>query len=174
MVEGVLYLSTPLGQAVAIDAGTGDTLWVYDPKSYTGAAYPHAPLIPFNSRGVAYWTDGQEARILWGTSDGYLYAVDARTGEPCLDFGMNGRVDLMDGVPRAVRGGTDHLGNGWLGVGSPPIVARDVVVTPTIISDFQITKEAPPGWLKRIDVRTCEDKWMFRTVPQAHDYGIEI
>ena len=173
MVEGALYLSTPLGQAAAIDAGTGDTLWVYDPQSYTGTAYPHAPTIPSNSRGAAYWTDGEEARILWGTSDGYLYAVDARTGEPCLDFGTNGRVDLMDGIPRAVRGGTDHLGSGWLGVGSPPIVARDVVVTPTIISDFQITKEAPPGWVKGIDVRTGEDKWVFRTVPQADDYGSE-
>ena len=173
MVEGALYLSTPLGQAAAIDAGTGDTLWVYDPQSYTGTAYPHAPTIPSNSRGAAYWTDGEEARILWGTSDGYLHAVDARTGEPCLDFGTNGRVDLMEGIPRAVRGATDHLGSGWLGVGSPPIVARDVVVTPTIISDFQITKEAPPGWVKGIDVRTGEDKWIFRTVPQADDYGSE-
>ena len=171
MVGGILYLSTPLGQAAAIDAGTGETVWVYDPQSYNRTAYPHNPTIPSNSRGAAYWTDGEEARILWGTNDGYLHAVDARTGEPRLDFGTNGRVDLMEGIPRAVRGGTDHLGSGWLGVGSAPIVARDVVVTPTVVSDFQITKEAPPGWVKGIDVRTGEEKWVFRTVPQADDYG---
>ena len=173
MVGGVLYLSTPLGQAVAIDAGTGDTLWVYDSESYEGAPYPHAPILSFNSRGVAYWTDGDDARILWGTNDGYLYAVDAQTGAPSLDFGDSGRVDLMDGVPRAVRGTVDHRGNGWLAVGSPPIIAHDVVVTPTIVSDFQITKEAPPGWLKGLDVRTGDTKWTFRTVPQADDFGVE-
>ena len=173
MVGGVLYLSTPLGQAVAIDAGTGDTLWVYDSESYEGAPYPHAPILSFNSRGVAYWTDGDDARILWGTNDGYLYAVDAKTGAPSLDFGDSGRVDLMDGVPRAVRGTVDHRGNGWLAVGSPPIIAHDVVVTPTIVSDFQITKEAPPGWLKGLDVRTGDTKWTFRTVPQADDFGVE-
>ena len=173
MVGGMLYVSTPLGQAVAIDAGSGDTLWVHDSQRYEGAPYPHSPALSFNSRGVAYWTDGEEARILWGTNDGYLYAVDAQTGAPCLDFGDNGRVDLMDGVPRAVRGAVDHRGNGWLGVGSPPIIAHDVVVTPTIISDFQITKEAPPGWLKGLDVRTGDTKWTFRTVPQADDFGVE-
>ena len=57
MVGGILYLSTPLGQAVAIDAGTGETLWVYDSESYKGSPSPHAPLLVSHSRGVAYWTE---------------------------------------------------------------------------------------------------------------------
>ena len=60
-----------------------------------------------------------------------------------------------------------------MGLTPPPIVVRDVVVTPTIISDRAIRKEAPPGWLKGIDARTGEVKWVFRTVPQADDFGVE-
>ncbi|MBP99598.1 MAG: pyrroloquinoline quinone-dependent dehydrogenase [Acidobacteria bacterium] len=169
MVGGVLYLSTPLYQAAAIDAGTGETLWAHDPESFLAGLPPHR----FNSRGVAYWTDGAEARVLWGTGDGYLVAVDARTGRPSRDFGDNGRVDLREGIPRAGRETTDHRGRQWLGLTSPPIVAHDVVVTPTIISDYPITKEAPPGWIKGVDVRTGATKWTFRTVPQADDFGVE-
>ena len=60
-----------------------------------------------------------------------------------------------------------------MGVASPPVVTHDVVVTPTIISDFVVRKEAPPGWLKGIDARTGELKWTFRTVPQGDDFGAE-
>ncbi len=86
-------------------------------------------------------------------------------------FGDNGRVDLTEGIPRATRGTTDRLGYSWLGVASAPIVAHDVVVTPTAISDLPVTKEAPPGWVKGIDVRTGDTKWTFRTIPQADDFG---
>ena len=173
MVGGVLYISTPLHQAAAIDARTGETLWVYDPKSYLGAPYPHGDILSFNSRGLAYWTDGLEERLLWGDNEAYLHAVDARTGTPIRDFGDNGRVDLSEGIPRAQRGTTDSRGYSWLGVASPPIIAHDVVVTPTIVNDFSTVKEAPPGWVKGIDVRTGETKWTFRTVPQADDFGSE-
>ena len=173
MVGGVLYISTPLHQAAAIDAGTGETLWVYDPQSYLGAPYPHGDILSFNSRGLAYWTDGREERLLWGDNEAYLHAVDARTGIPIRDFGDNGRVDLSEGIPRAQRGTTDSRGYSWLGVASPPIIAHDVVVTPTIVNDFSTVKEAPPGWVKGIDVRTGETKWTFRTVPQADDFGSE-
>ena len=173
MVDGVLYILTSLHQAAAIDTGTGETLWVYDPKSYLGAPYPHGDLLSFNSRGLAYWTDGQEERLLWGDNQGYLLAVDARTGEPIRDFGDNGRVDLSEGIPRAERGTTDSRGYNWIGVSSPPIIAHDTVVTPTVVNDFTTVKEAPPGWVKGIDVRTGETKWTFRTVPQADDFGSE-
>ena len=169
MVEGVLYLSTAMHQVAAVDAATGDTLWVHDPEVYLGGSPTHF----YNSRGVAYWTDGDDARIFFGTNEGYLLALDAGTGQPVLDFGDSGRVDLMEGIPRAVRGETNYRGRNLLGVASPPIVARDVVVTPSVISDGAIRKEAPPGWLKGIDARTGDTKWMFRTVPQADDFGAD-
>jgi quinoprotein glucose dehydrogenase len=172
MVGGVLYLSTALHQVAAVDAATGETLWVHNPEAYLDGRPTHF----YNSRGVAYWSDDRpgssDARIFFGTNAGYLIALDARTGAPVVDFGDNGRVDLMEGLPRAVRGtGTDRRNR--FGVASPPIVAHDVVVTPSVISDGTTTKEAPPGWLKGVDARTGDTKWMFRSVPQADDFGAE-
>ncbi len=169
MIDGVLYLTTALYQAAAVDAGTGETVWVHDPQAYRGGDPTHA----YRSRGLAYWSDGDDARIFWGTSEAYLIAVDARTGEPVPDFGDNGRVDLMEGVPRAERGGTNYQGRNLVGVASPPVITRDVVVTPTIISDFVIRREAPPGWVKGVDARTGDVRWVFRTIPQADDFGAD-
>ena len=169
MIDGVLYLSTALYQAAAVDAGTGETIWVHDPRAYEGGDPTHG----YRSRGLAYWSDGNDARIFWGTSEAYLIAVDARTGEPVRDFGDNGRVDLMEGVPRADRGGTNYQGRNLVGVASPPVITRDVVVTPTIISDFVIRREAPPGWVKGVDARTGDVRWVFRTIPQADDFGAD-
>ena len=169
MIDGVLYLTTALYQAAAVDAGTGETLWVHDPQAYEGGDPTHA----YRSRGLAYWSDGDDARIFWGTSEAYLIAVDARTGEPIRDFGDNGRVDLMEGIPRAERGGTNYQGRNLVGVASPPVITRDVVVTPTIISDFVIRREAPPGWVKGVDARTGDVRWVFRTIPQADDFGAD-
>ena len=169
MIDGVLYLTTALYQAAAVDAGTGETLWVHDPEAYLEGRPTHG----YRSRGLAYWTDGDDARIFWGTSEAYLIGVDARTGEPVRDFGDNGRVDLMEGVPRADRGGTNYLGHNLVGVASPPVITRDVIVTPTIISDFVVRKEAPPGWVKGVDARTGDTRWVFRTVPQGDDFGAD-
>ncbi|MEE2792091.1 MAG: pyrroloquinoline quinone-dependent dehydrogenase [Acidobacteriota bacterium] len=171
MVNGRLYLSTAMYQTAAIDAGTGETVWVYDPEVYLGGRPTHG----YGSRGVAYWADDEsdDERIFWGTSEGYLLAVDAKTGRPVLSFGDNGRVDLTAGIPRATRGATNYQGRDLLQVKSPPVVLRDVVVTPTIISDFVIRKEAPPGWLKGVDARTGDTRWTFRTVPQADDFGAD-
>ncbi len=100
MVGGTLYLNSPSSVGMAIDAATGATRWVYNPKSYEAGTTTMTTR--WIQRGVAYWTDGREERIFWGTGDGYLIAVDAKTGRPCDDLpGVHGRVDLMDGLPRA-------------------------------------------------------------------------
>ena len=67
MADGVLYLVTPLYQAAAVDAGTGETLWVHNPRVYEEGS-PPLPS-PWNHRGAAYWAKGGEARIVWGTGD---------------------------------------------------------------------------------------------------------
>ena len=79
MVNGVLYLSTAMHQVAAVDATTGETLWVHDPQAYLGGPPTHFN----NSRGVAYWQDGDDARIFFGTNEGYLLALDATTGQDC-------------------------------------------------------------------------------------------
>lgn len=171
MVDGVLYLNTPLSQGVAVDAKTGETLWIFNPKSYESGTT--TMTVVWNQRGVAYWTDGTEARVYWGTGDGYLLAVDAKTGRPCPDFGVDGRVDLMEGLPNAKRGSRDYLNALTYSMQSPPVVVRDVVVTGASIADRRITREAIPGWVRGWDARTGKMRWVFHTVPQEGDEGVE-
>ncbi len=125
----------------------------------------------WNQRGVAYWTDGKQERVYWGTGDGYLVAVDARTGVPVESFGDRGRVDLMVGLPHAVRGSRDWLNALTYSVQSPPIVVRDTVVTPASISSFNNLKEQIPGWTRGWDARTGKLKWTFHTIPRPGEFG---
>ena len=87
MIGGTLYISTGLGQIAAIDATSGRTLWTHDPKSYSSGK---APLYGFTHRGVAYWpgAPGFAPRILMGTVNGYLQALDAKSGQPVAGFGI--------------------------------------------------------------------------------------
>ena len=108
---------------------TGETLWVFNPKSYEEGTT--AMTGTWRQRGVAYWTDGEaDERIFWGTGNGYLVCVEAQSGQACADFGEDGMVDVMVGVPRANRAERDYLNAMLLGVHSPPIVVRDQVSTP--------------------------------------------
>ena len=166
MVDDVLYLTTALYRAAAIDAHTGETLWVHDPKAYESGS---PPPLPWRHRGLAYWESGDAARVFWGTGDGFLIGLDARTGLPAEGFGNEGRVDLMDGLPRATRGELDVLNLLPISSQSPPIVVGDTVVIGSSINDRALTKEAPPGWVRAYDARTGRHKWDFHTVPQSPD-----
>ena len=166
VVSGVLYVTTPLYQAAALDPATGETLWVYDPKSYA-SGIPEM-LLGFNNRGLAHWTDGEQERILWATGDAYLIAVDAKTGEPITDFGQGGKVDLIAGIPRADRRPPINYS-----VSSAPIVLRDVVVVGSASSYQPRHKEAPPGYVRGFDVRTGKLLWTFHTIPQPGELGYD-
>ena len=174
MIGGVLYLNTALSQGVAVDARTGKTLWVYNPKSYEEGTT--SMTVTWRQRGVAYWrdgADGSDERVLWGTGNGYLICVDAKTGHPCEGFGEHGRVDLTKGLPRADRMSRDYLNAMLYSVQSPPIVVRDVVIHGSSIADRRINKEAVPGWVRAWDVRTGEHRWDFHTVPLEGEEGVE-
>ena len=166
MVDGILYLSTPLYQAAAIDARTGRTLWVHDPRIYEAGTPAPAP---WAHRGVGYWENGGDARIVWGTGDGFLMAVDAATGLPAADFGDNGRVDLTDGLPRATRGERDNLNLLPLSSQSAPLVVGDTIIVGSSINDFSITKEMPPGVSRAYDARTGAHRWALNNIPQSGD-----
>jgi quinoprotein glucose dehydrogenase len=172
MVNEILYVTTALYQAAAIDAKTGETLWVFNPKMYE-AGTPTMSIY-WQHRGPAYWTDGdEEERIYWGTGAGWLYAVDAKTGRPCADFGENGRVDLTAQIPRANREDRDYLNAMTYSCASPPLVVDDVIVTGASIADRRVVKEAPPGWVQAFDVKTGKPKWIFKTIPEAGEFGNE-
>jgi quinoprotein glucose dehydrogenase len=171
MIGGRLYVNTPTSMGAAIDARTGETVWIYNPKSYEKGTTTMSAR--WNQRGVAYWTDGKQERVFWGTGDGYLVAVDAQTGHPVEGFGSRGRVDLMAGLPQAVRGSRDWLNALTYSVQSPPIVVRDTIITPASISSYNVTKEQIPGWTRGWDVRTGKLKWVFKTVPPPGEAGNE-
>ena len=169
MVGGRLFLNMPTSQGAAVDAATGETLWVYNPKTYEAGTTTMTAR--WNQRGVAYWTDGSAERIFWGTSNGFLLCVEAATGRPCADFGEDGRVDLTRGIPRAARGDRDWLNALLYSVQSPPLVVGDTIITPSSISSYNITREAPPGWMRGFDARSGRTKWTFHTIPQGDEFG---
>ena len=162
MVEGVLYGSTSLGQVYAIDAVSGETIWVYDTKSYQAGRPPN---IGYVSRGVAYWGDADAGRILYATADSWLIALDAKTGKPTADFGEDGRCDLTLGIRSAAHGSN-------YGHSSAPIVVRETIVVGSSIRDYSALKEGIPGTVLGYDVRTGRRKWRFNTIPQAGEFGV--
>ncbi len=171
MVGGTLYVNTPASVGAAYDARTGAVRWIYNPKSYEAGTT--TMTLRWNQRGVAYWRDGNDERVYWGTGDGYLIAVNAKTGRPVPGFGVNGKVDLMDGLPRAKRGERDYLNALTYSVQSPPIVVRDLVITPAAISSLIRTKEQIPGWIRAFDARTGKVRWTFQTIPPKGEFGAE-
>jgi len=159
----VLYTTTSLGQVAAIDPETGETLWSYDPALYLeGRPAVHG----FMTRGLAYWTDGVEERLIYAGGRVYLVSIDAKTGEPDLTFGRGGRVDLKEGLGRTIDARRYT-------VSSPPLVVGDVVVVGSAMTEGTGYKEAPPGHVRGFDVRTGKMKWIFHTIPQEGELGYE-
>lgn len=161
MVGGVLYVSTSLSQVAAVDAATGKTRWGYDPETWKNGTPSNNGFV---HRGVAYWADGNDQRILFGTGDGYLICLNAKTGKPIATFGQNGRIDLTRGLGRPVD-------RRLYGVSSPPIICRDVVVMGSKVHDVPLAKEMPPGDVRGFDVRTGKQLWQFRAIPGAGEFG---
>lgn len=170
MINGVLYMITALNQAVALDASTGELLWSFDPQAYL-SGYSISPL-GYHHRGVAYWSDNEEARILFATNDGYLFSLDAEDGDPDTAF-AGGRIDLTEGIPRADRSALDYSGAVPLGTVSPAIVVGDVLVVNQITSNRPHYKERPPTFVRGYNIRSGELIWTFNTIPQAGEFGVE-
>ena len=167
MAEGLVYVSTALGQVAALDAGTGETVWAYDPQIYAYLDRP--PNMGWHHRGVSYWKDSQsdDARIFIASHDKRLVALDARTGRRYPDFGTGGYVDLTAGFEREI----DASRMTW---SSPVAIAGDTVIVGSIVQDGRITlREASPGHVRAYDARTGEMKWIFRTIPRGDDFGAD-
>ena len=167
MVGGVLYFTGATGRpAVAVDAATGRLLWSHHLDEGDRARAAPIPL----SRGLAYWSDGSEARILYVTLGYRLVALDAATGEPIPAFGDGGIVDLKRNMDQAI----DPV-RGEVGLTAAPIVVGDVVV----IGAMHGAGAAPPsrrnvkGYVRGYDVRTGERLWIFHTIPLPGEVGNE-
>ncbi len=163
MIDGVLYVTTGFSQVAAIDAGTGETLWTYDPKSYEAGRPANAG---FQHRGMEYWVDGDEERLIYASHHRKLISLDRKTGKPDPSFGEAGMVDtsmLNDEVTRIST--VTHS--------APPIVCADTIVLGTIISDGPSGPKWPPGNVRGYDARTGALKWVFRTIPEPGEFGNE-
>jgi quinoprotein glucose dehydrogenase len=161
MIGGVLYVSTSASQVAALDAVSGRTLWVHDPKIWV---HGRPPNFGFVHRGVAYWTDGRDARILIATGNAYLIALDARTGTPITSFGVEGCVDLTEGLGRPVE-------RKWYTVTSPPLVVGDLVIVGSSIEARPLRPDMPPGHVRAFDIRSGAQRWIFHSIPQADEFG---
>jgi len=158
-VNGVMYVSNGIGYVEAIDPGTGEALWVQEPVAPGLDGLRGAT----SSRGVGYWTDGTEERILAVRGD-LLFALDAKTGKAVSGFGERGRVDLKKDVhPRM----TFYR---WM---SAPMVVGDAVILGSIVSDYPTSREAPPGDVRAFDVRTGAPRWTFHVIPREGEPGVE-
>ena len=158
-----LFVTTGLGQAAAIDAASGETLWVHNPEAYSRGRPTN---LGFTHRGATYWSNGEIERIFYASGDAQLRALDPATGEPIASFGDGGAIDLTLGLRRPVprRSYT---------VSSPVVACRDVIVAGSSISDGPTQPKAPPGDIRGFDARTGEVRWTFHSVPQPGEAGYE-
>ena len=157
-VGNALYTSTNLGQAAAIDPVTGETLWVYNSVA-EGTSGGRGR----GTRGLAYWTDGSDDRLLIVSGE-HLVALGTGTGELYPEFGEDGKVDLRrDMGPRLEQ-------YRWNGA---PLVCGDVVIVGAAMSDNPTRQEATPGYVRGYDVITGQLRWRFNPVPQPGEPGNE-
>jgi quinoprotein glucose dehydrogenase len=160
LVDGKLFLSTPYNHVIALDPRTGARLWEYDAALDRSHGYSEV-----TSRGVAAWQDAAAApgapcrtRILMGTLDARLIALDADTGAPCPAFGASGQVDLTRGVDLR------DLGNYQMT--SAPAVSGDVVIVGSSIGDNRAV-DVERGIVRGFDARTGALRWTWDPIPWA-------
>jgi quinoprotein glucose dehydrogenase len=152
-VDGRLYVPNALGLVEALDPATGRVLWTQTPLIAGPEGLPSLMV----SKGVAYWRDGDEARILTVRQQ-HLFALDPRTGAPFASFGDGGKVDLS----------TSDFRYKW---NAAPLVVGDVVIVGSSMleQDSAGSMSGPPGDVRAFDVRTGELVWSFQAIPQADD-----
>src|SRR6058998_1657182 len=144
MANGVVYATGGTRLAVfALDAATGELFWTHSEREGTRGA--NAPR-QLSGRGLAYWTDGRDERILYVTPGYRLIALDAKTGTPVPGFGQNGVVDLKLDDDQEIDLVTGEVPRG---------------------------KKNVKGYVRGFDVRTGNRLWIFHTIPLPNEYGAE-
>jgi quinoprotein glucose dehydrogenase len=167
MVNGVLYATAGTTRnIVAIDARTGQTLWLWRPDE--GERFDASPR-KLSGRGVAYWDDGGDDRRIFTTTPGFhLAALDADTGLPVTGFGDNGVVDMLP----LLRGPDDNI---IITATSPPLVVNDVIVVGPAhgVGARPNSKTQTKGDVRGFDVRSGELLWTFHSNPAAGEFGAD-
>ena len=166
MVNGRLFSTGGTRRAVvALDAATGELLWMH--SEHEGARGQAAPR-QLSGRGLAYWSDGKEERILYVTPGYRLVALDARTGQLVAGFGQNGVVDLKQDFDQEL-----DLTTAPVGLHATPLVASDVVIVGAAFETGANprSKANVKGYIRGFDVRTGKRLWIFHTIPRPGEFG---
>ena len=170
MVSGVLYATAGSRRAViALDAVTGELLWVHG--EHEGARGGAAPR-QLSGRGLAYWSDGKEERILYVTPGYQLICLDAKTGMRVPGFGNKGAVDLKLNDDQEIF---PDLTTGEIGIQSAPVVAKDTVIVGAAFREGMTPKSMRnnKGYVRGFDVRTGKRLWIFHTIPKKGEFGYD-
>ena len=161
VVDGTMYVGTPLGRVIALDPATGRERWLFDPDIKRDVSYGD-----FASRGVSTWLDESAAggaacrrRIFVATAQSQLIALDARDGRPCAGFGRDGTVDLTAGL-RIAPFEPDAYS-----ITSPPAVVSGLVITGSSVADNSRPNPAS-GEVRAYDARTGALTWTWDPIPQ--------
>ena len=166
MVKGVLYFTAGTRRAVvAADAQSGEMLWMHSVNE--GKRGESAPR-QLSGRGVTYWTDGKEDRILYVTPGYQMIALDAKTGALVSTFGKGGVVDLKENDDQPM-----DLITGEVGLHSAPIIVNDVVIVGAahLAGSVPKSKSNQKGYVRGFDARTGRRLWIFHTIPRPGEFG---
>jgi len=170
MVHGVLYTTAGTRRAaIALDAATGELLWVHgEHEGARGAAAPRQ----LSGRGLAYWSDGKEERIFYITPGYRLVCLNAKTGELVPTFGENGIVDLKLNDDQTIF---PDLTTGEIGLHATPIVAKDAVIVGAAFREgfTPVSYRNNKGYVRGFDVRTGTRLWIFHTIPKKREFGYD-
>ena len=170
MVNHRLYATAGSRRAIiALDAATGELLWVHgEHEGARGAAAPRQ----LSGRGLAYWSDGKEERILYVTPGYRLICLDAKTGSPMPSFGEDGAVDLKLEDDQAFL---PDIITGEIGFQSAPVVAKDTVIVGAAFREGFTPKSMRnnKGYVRGFDVRTGKRLWIFHTIPKPGEFGYD-
>lgn len=166
MVDGVVYSTVGSRRAViAIDAGTGELLWMHRlEEGERGAATPRR----LSGRGLAYRDNGASGEIVYVTLGYRLVVLDAATGRRVSSFGTDGVVDLMQNMDQEI----DPLA-GEIGLHAAPLVVGDTIV----VGAAHVPGSAPrsmrntKGYVRGFDADSGDRKWIFHTIPGADEFG---
>ena len=160
MVDGTLYISTPLGKVAALDPVTGKERWHFQADVDASVNWGD-----FANRGVSTWVDPSlprgatcRRRIFAPTIDGRIFALDSRTGARC-PFGRNGFVDLRRGLRNTPFETAEYQ------LTSPPAVIRGMIVTGSSVADNNRTNAAS-GEVRAYDAKTGGIRWTWDPVPR--------
>ncbi len=164
MVDGVLYGTSPRLKLFALEAATGKVKWEFDPVSIDTAAHHDKYAYYKVSRGVMYWEDGDDKRILYSTGS-KTWAINATTGKVADQFGKGGYIDLAEGLDR-----DPSTYNNFIASTTPGVIYKDLFIMGHRVAE---SADAAPGHIRAFDVRTGERKWIFHTIPQPGEKGTE-